>query len=192
MVARLPVALGPRSSTQPNVGCRSSACCWASLRHCAYVAIPPPDVGIMSRLGLRLALVGLGAELFRVRHADPTHWTRPRLPGSAAADQRVDLNAAEPAALQGVSQHPGAPFRSRRSDRQLFAPMAGWCKAPQRSHLLRSGPQPRREWPLGRGFLLDERAREIRTVAYLFGQSRFLSGSVNWTAVPKIHSRGPE
>src|SRR5262249_42189940 len=49
-----------------------------------HVAIPTPDVGIMSRLGLRLALLGAGAELFRVHHADPTRWTRPRLRSSAA------------------------------------------------------------------------------------------------------------
>ena len=53
----------------------------------AAIARCPPGrrivLGIMSRLGLRLALLGPGAELFRVRHADPTHWTRPRLPRSS-------------------------------------------------------------------------------------------------------------
>src|SRR5262249_21227192 len=48
-----------------------------------HVAIPPPDLGIMSRLGLRLALLGPSAELFRVHHAEITRRTRPRLPGSS-------------------------------------------------------------------------------------------------------------
>jgi hypothetical protein len=39
--------------------------------------------------------------------------------------------------------------------------------------------QPRGEWPLARGFLLDKRSRKLRQRIYLFGQSRFLNRSVN-------------
>src|SRR5262249_29611700 len=115
MAPRLPVALEPRAAVEYPGERRMSKLRvllgqLAPLRR--YVAIPPPDVGIMSRLGLRLALVGLGAELFRVRHADPTHWTRPRLPGqpppiSASTSTPLSLprsraSATTPAPLSGV------------------------------------------------------------------------------------------
>src|SRR5262249_6684862 len=57
-----------------------------------HVAIQPPALGIASRLGLRVALLGAGAELFQVRHAGSTRRTR----RGCAADQRADLSASEP------------------------------------------------------------------------------------------------
>src|SRR5215831_3028764 len=90
------------------------------------------------------------------------------------ADQHADLGTAEPAALgEGIGQQ-FRPSRSRRSDRQLFA-LRQDVQARIAFNLLRlRATAPRRV--ASRAGLLLEQARQ-RT--YLFGQSRFLNGSVN-------------
>src|SRR5262249_46377851 len=83
--------------------------------------IPPPDVGIVSRLGLRLALLGAGAELFRVQHAGPTRWASPRLPGSSRRRSAVaQAMGTRPAASNGRL---GAAHTTDPEQRDEFAPV---------------------------------------------------------------------